>query len=221
LHRLLEVMQLEGPHNLLGLSYGGGIAMAYAEEFPEDVNKLILVAPYTEPLKAQDQWIRQQVSLTRITQPWNPSTDDELYDYFLKQNVYWTYPAAEPIVLENPYKLEATFRLVQGIRKWNASESFGSLPTAAVHMMVAQNDQYIPDLVLAEFWKSMPADAYGSYAVVTKSEHKIPEAQPKFAAAWVREILLENEVIADGTVFVADPISGIVRFHGGQLKLKF
>ncbi len=40
-------------------------------------------------------------------------SDDDLYDLFLHQIVYATYPQAEPIVLENPFKLEATYRLVQ------------------------------------------------------------------------------------------------------------
>ena len=35
-----------------------------------------------------------------------PHQLEAVYDYFLKQICYSTYPALEPIVLENPYKLE-------------------------------------------------------------------------------------------------------------------
>ena len=64
------------------------------------------MAPYTQPLKGQDDWIKQQISVTRMQFPFNPYSDEQLYDYFLRQICFSTYPSLEPIVLENPYKLE-------------------------------------------------------------------------------------------------------------------
>ena len=88
---LLKVMGVPKPYHIAGLSYGGGIAAAYSYRFPGQVKNVILMAPYTEPLEGQDLWIRGLISWTRQTYPYNPYSDDELYDYFLKQICYSTY----------------------------------------------------------------------------------------------------------------------------------
>lgn len=219
LKSLLTNMKVEKPYNLLGLSYGGGIALAYAGKYPTEVKKIIAMAPFTEPLQSQDQWIKMQVASARAMQPWNPYSDDELYDYFLKQIIYSSYPSAEPIVLENPYKLEATFRMVQGIRHFRAERILKLLPKHSVHLIIAGKDQYIPRDVLETFWDKIPQDVRVSKTIVDNSEHKIPEAVPKFSAAFVGEILRNNRAISGGREFEADPHTGLVDYDGGQMKL--
>ncbi len=102
LDALLKKLKLKGPFNIVGLSYGGAIAAEYAARFPKKIENLILMAPYTEALEKQDTWIKEQVALTRLQFPLNPYSDDAIYDYFLKQICFTTYPLVEPIVLENP-----------------------------------------------------------------------------------------------------------------------
>ncbi|MCE3011189.1 MAG: alpha/beta hydrolase [Proteobacteria bacterium] len=189
LKKLIEALEIETPVNLVGLSYGGGIAMAFAARNPKLVKSLMLMAPFTEPVASQDQWIKSQVWYTRKVYPLNPYSDDDLYDYFLRQIVYTTYPAAEPIVLENPFKLEATFRMVQGIRKWRADRDVAKLPKKSVHLLIAENDQYIERNVLETFWEAVPVAQRGSKSVLKGSEHKIPEAKPSEAARWVKGVL--------------------------------
>lgn len=219
LHSLVQALKIESKLNLAGLSYGGGLAMVYCQLFPENVNKLILMAPFTQPVEEQDKWIRSQIWYIRIMQPWNSATDDELYDYFLKTLVYTSYPIAEPIALENPFKLEGIFRLVQGIRKWNAGLSLSSFPEKSVNLIIAENDQYVKRPVLDAFWKSVPISARASYMVIRNSEHKIPEAVPRFAAAWIQEILNDNRTILEKQSFEGDPQRGIVHFKGGSFNL--
>src|SRR5690606_13405895 len=113
---------------------------------------LILLAPYTEPLEGQDKWIRAQIWATRNIFPYNKATDDELYDFFLRQIIWATFPQAEPIVLENPWKLDAIYNLVRGIRKFYAIDYADQLPPGKVHLMVAGMDQYIPREVMDNFW---------------------------------------------------------------------
>ncbi len=48
---------------LLGLSYGGGLALQMAADHPEQIQSAILAAPYVFPLPDQDQLIKQVVSL--------------------------------------------------------------------------------------------------------------------------------------------------------------
>lgn len=199
LNRLLTKLKLDRV-TLVGLSYGGGIALGFATAHPEKVSRLLLMAPFTEALADQDQYILGQVRATRLLNPFNPATDEELYDFFLRQFIYSVYPVAEPVVLENPFKLEAIFRMVQGIRFFRADAIVKDLPSASVHLMVAGRDQYIPREVLDRFWEALPPAARGSRLDISLTEHKIPEAVPNFAAAWVLETL-SNPLIGGGRVF--------------------
>lgn len=197
---LLDRLGLKKAH-LLGLSYGGAIAVAFANQFPRYAETVVLMAPFTQPLEAQDSWIRLQIAATRAANPWNPATDDELYDFFLRQFVYSTYPSAEPVVLENPYKLEAVFRMVQGIRKYIAKETLDKLPARAVHLIVAKQDQYIPQKVMDDFWDALPAAKKASRIYISGTEHKIPEAIPAYSSAWVAELVTRNPKISGGRTF--------------------
>lgn len=217
LHALARTLGLGGKLNLVGLSYGGGIALAYAAAYPRDVRNVVVMAPFTRPLAEQDEWIKSQIWYTRRVQPFNPASDDDLYDFYLRQVIYTTYPSVEPIVLENPFKLEGVFRMVQGIRKWTSDEAVGLLPASSLHLMIAGNDQYIKRRVMEEFWDSVPKDRRASLIVVNNSEHKIPESVPFFAATWVGEILRKNPVLSSGREFDADPFAGSVRYEGGSL----
>jgi pimeloyl-ACP methyl ester carboxylesterase len=188
LKKLLTVMKLKGPYNFVGLSYGGGIGLAYSFLYPQDIKNLILMAPYTEALEGQYNWIMAQIWATRQIYPANPAGDDELYDYFLHQIVYSTYPQSEPVVMQNPFILEGVFRMVQGIRKFRPLDLVDQMP-AHTYLMIAEYDQYIPRKVLNSFWDKVPAASKGGCVIIKNSEHKIPEAQPAMAAKWVYEIL--------------------------------
>lgn len=188
LNLLLKALNLPKPYNLVGLSYGGGIAAAYTFKYPQNIQKVILMAPYTEALESQDQLIKNQITATRLYYPYNPASNEQLYDFFLKQHVYTTYPLAEPIVLENPLKLEATFRMTQGIRKFVVSEESYKFPAKSVYLFVAEYDQYIPRGVMERFWKSIPEVSQGGFIIIKNSEHKIPESQAFKAVDQITEI---------------------------------
>lgn len=199
---MLEVLKLTRV-TTVGLSYGGAIAVAHASKYPAHVEKVIAMAPYTEALRAQDLMIQQQVLATRFMFPFNPASDDELYDFFLYQIVNATYPFAEPSILNQPNKLDATFRMVQGIRKLKLGHLVSNL-VVPTHLVQAENDQYIEDAALEEFWQSIPPSQAVSRSVIADSEHKIPEARPVVAAAWLKEIIAENPFINNGKSFFVD-----------------
>lgn len=219
LHKLLVSQGLQNNVNLIGLSYGGGLGLLYATKYPNEIGNLIAMAPYTQPLESQDKWIQAQIWYTRQVQPWNPSTDDELYAFFYHQIVYSTYPTAEPVVLGNPYILEAVYHMGLGIRKFNACDIAASLPKGALHLVVAGRDQYIPRDVMDNFWSKVPDEAKASRTVISNSEHKIPEAVPHFAAALVKEILTNKSVFSNGRNLEADPYTGKISYKGGKLEL--
>lgn len=219
LKELLVALKIPTPYNLVGLSYGGGMGIAFAEEYPEDIGALVAMAPYTKPIQGQDEAIRKQIKQTRITFPLNPATDDELYDYFLKQMVYLTYPSAEPIILEHPWKLEAVFRMAQGIRKWNALGALDKMPNANFHLMIADEDQYVARETMDELWDLLPVEKRGSLMVIEETEHKVPEFAPNFAAAWVYKVLTSKELFHTGVEFTGSPYTGTVTYDGGSFQL--
>lgn len=211
LRKLLKTIKLPAPYNLVGLSYGGGIGMAFTEAYPNDVKNLILVAPFTQALDGQDAWIKGQIWATRNIFPFNRYTDDELYDHFLQQIVYATYPQWEPIVLENPFKLEATFRLVQGIRQYRPIDTVANIPKGRLHLMVAVQDQYIQQSVLDNFWDKVPERLKASRIYVYGSEHKMPEAVPAFTTKWVEKIVLGEKELFKGYDFEGYPFRQEIR----------
>jgi pimeloyl-ACP methyl ester carboxylesterase len=191
---------------LVGLSYGGGVGLEFARTYPNRVARLILMAPFTEALASQDEWILRQIAGTRIAFPLNPATDDELYDFFLRKLIFTTYPSAEPIVMENPYKLESVFRMVQGIRRFEARKIVRQLPSASVHLVVADQDQYLKSSVMDEFWTNLPKRVKASRIDISFTEHKIPEAIPLFAAGWIYSIL-KNPTVSGGKEFHGNTIT--------------
>lgn len=207
LHELTMKMGLRGPLNLLGLSYGGGLSMAFARLYPQRVKNLILVAPYTEPVANADRTIKAQIDAIRLTQPWNTATDDELYGFLLRQQVYTVNPIAEPSTLEFPLKPEGIFQLIQGIRKYDFHKAAKFFPPRSTHLVIAAMDQYIPVAMLDKFWKSVPPQARASRVLVQLSEHKVPESQPAFLAYWVDQILKGNPSAFKGNSYQANPLT--------------
>lgn len=219
LKALLTKLKIKGPYNLVGLSYGGGIAAGFAAAYPNQVKNLVMMAPFTRPLAGTDNWIKAQIWATRQMFPFNKMSDDDLYDYYLHQIVYATYPQAEPIVLENPFKLEAIYRLVQGIRKARPIDLTDTIPAKALHLMIARQDQYINTSVLEEYWDAVPESARASLLYINGSEHKMVETVPYFTASWVYEILMGNKRLFRGSTFEGYPYRGEVRTGDDSIKV--
>jgi pimeloyl-ACP methyl ester carboxylesterase len=220
LNLLLDALSIKGQIHLVGLSYGGGLAVAFGAKYPARVGKLVLLAPYTQPVAVQDTWIKQQIIQTRILFPLNPATDDELYDYFLRNLVYSTYPAAEPSVLDRPGKLEAVYLMTQGIRKLRSVELLGDLPARSLHLVVALEDQYVSREELDNFWKDVPEGVRHGRIYISKTQHKIPEAIPAYIAEWLALVLNDDERVAGSKTYIGDPDAFKARSGEDVIDLK-
>jgi pimeloyl-ACP methyl ester carboxylesterase len=207
LHTLLKGLKIKAPYNLAGLSYGGGIIAAYATRYPQDVGNLIMINPYTEFLQTQKNWIKDQIKNTRMMFPANPASDEELTDYFIRQLVYTTYPAAEISSVENPYKLEGITRMVQGIRMYQPIEETRFLPKNSLHLVISLQDQYIPQDIYANYWKAVPLQARADLTYVQYSEHKLPEAFPRFTFQYIKGVLDGQPILFNGDVLLANPLT--------------
>lgn len=213
---LLDKLNITDPVNLVGLSYGGALSVAFAEKYPNRVDKIIPQSMYLGPLKSQDEWIRMQIDIyivqadwVKVMFPWvgdsysprDPKIYDALYDYFLRQIVYYVYPTVEPEILSQLYKPEATFRLVQGIRKLKPTNDIAPNLRGKLHMMVALQDQYIDQKDFAAFWTALPAATKSSMLIIDGSKHTIISDVYDFASAWVKLIIDGDPRIDSGKLF--------------------
>ncbi|MES2964578.1 MAG: alpha/beta hydrolase [Bdellovibrionota bacterium] len=205
--QLLDALKLQTAH-LVGLSYGGGIGFDFASKHPERVATLIAMAPFVAPIPWQDKYLQLQVEQTRLLNPFLTWSDDEIYDWYLRRFVYSTYPSYEPIVLETPHKLEATFRLVQGIRKFHVVDILHKLPQGKLHLVLAGDDTYVPKDMHEKFWSSIPKGVAASRLTIAGAGHKIPELEPQFSARWVKEIVRGNPKLSQGRQFTGQPWTG-------------
>lgn len=220
LNRVLDFLGIKGRVHLIGLSYGGGLALAYSAEFPQRVGQVFLMAPYIEPVPAQDAWIRQQIQLARLNPLFALLSEDDLYDYFLKQLVYATYPAAEPVITSHPYMLEAVYKMTKGIRKFSAYNFMKEFPHNSLHVIIAARDQYIENGIHYRFWEELPQNVKRSLIYIEGVEHKIPEDIPRHSAALVQLILAEGQDFSGGLEFVSQPQRGrIFSKTGYEAKL--
>ena len=206
LKSLHDTLNIQGPVILGGLSYGGGLAIQYMAEHPGDFDKMLLMAPYLEPLPTQDQWIRQQVAITRAANPLNPYSDDQLYDFFLRQLVYTTYPILEPIMLENPYKTEGVYRMVKGAKNWHAANVVKNLPAGKLHVMAGSQDPYVSLDSQKQFWNSVAPNVRQSFIIVSQTQHELPKDRPDYTAAWVLQVVDNNPELNKGLTFDGDPL---------------
>lgn len=207
---LEKKLKIDGQINVIGLSYGGGLALLLASKYPHLFDQIVAVSPFIARITAQDDMIRKAITWTRTYFPANPMTDDELYDFYLRNLVYSTYPLAEPVVTENGYKLEAIFRMVQGARKFSAKSLAANIRRANVHVMGAINDPYVLDTELKDFWASLNGKGL-SYLRVTDTGHKIPTERPELVASWLKQILNKNPELYKGLEFLGDAIKAEAR----------
>ncbi len=218
LRSLLQNLKIPAPYNLIGLSYGGGIAQAFSHKYPQYVKNMILMAPYTRPIDSQEIYINSQVLATQMMAPFLGWSQDQIYDYYLKLLIYTSYPLAEPSLLENKFKLEATFRLIQGIRKYLPEQTASKLAPGITHLMAGAADMTVLPYVLGTFWNNVNPRSKMSRIFLAGTDHKIPELIPHFAAAWVNQIVSGNPELFKGQDFVGYPHLGYAQSAGG-LKL--
>lgn len=185
LDELLTILKIPAPYNMAGLSYGGGILIGYGVRYPEKVNKLFLMSPYTEVIESGKNIILKQIEWTKIFFPYNDATDEELANFYLRLFAYMNYPLTEPSVLENPFKLEGVIRLTQGITPYEPIAEAHLLPKKSVHLMIGALDQYVDKEVYDKFWVAAQGSEPCSYINVTFVEHKLPQAYPAFFARWM------------------------------------
>lgn len=226
LHALKRALKISGPTASVGLSYGGAVALMYALRYPGDFDQTIAMAPFLERLPDQDHLILQSVRNHRLMFPLDPRSDEELYDLYLR-GVVATFPLVEPVILENPFKLEGVYRMVKGAKNWNAAGEAAKLPAGQIHIVAATGDEYVKLDRMQNFLNHVPSGVLESVLFIedpsaeillpSQKYHKIPELRPTLSAAWVHEIVSGNRHLQKGRIFNVDPQTGEAR--SGKIKI--
>jgi pimeloyl-ACP methyl ester carboxylesterase len=207
LNEMTLKLGMTGPLNLLGHSYGGGMAIAFAGRHPDRVKTAILLCPYTEPLAGPDQIIKEQVAATRLANPFNPASDEDLYNFFLYQDSMTIFPEADPSILISPLKPQAVFELTEGIRKYDMHAASKFFPANSVHLIIAGSDEYIAADVLNRFWSQLPPASRASRMTIQDSPHRVAQVYPVILAKWVTEIMDRNPETLGAHSFQSNPLT--------------
>ncbi len=123
----------------------------------------------------------------------NYISDDDLYDYFLKLLVYTAYVSVEPSILERPLKVEAVFRLAQGMKSFNGFDYVDSYPDSSVHLVVPEKDEYIAPETFSKYWEALPTRVRASRLYVKDGRHKLPQELPGLMARWILRIVNDED----------------------------
>lgn len=217
LHDLKQTLNISGPTFLAGLSYGGGVALYSAVKYPHDFDQVIAFAPYIERLSEQDKYIEMWVNTHLLLVPFETRTREKLYRYYLRAFIFSLFPMAEPALLDNPYKLNAVFRLIEGARSYRAVDYKDQFPKNKVHLISAQDDDLVKEPTLVALWNQIPG---ASFLRLERTGHQIPAERPTMAAAWVHRILSRHPAISGGRVFEGDPNGGKARSEDLVIDLK-
>jgi pimeloyl-ACP methyl ester carboxylesterase len=227
LHDLKKALRISGRTAVVGLSYGGAVGLQYATIHPDSFDEIIVMAPFLERLKKQDDWIRNAIAIHRMWVPLDPRSGEELYDAYLQWLVFSTYHLAETVIIENSVReafsrvvrgdfqlnavQEAIFRMVKGAKHWNAIHSAAKLPAHRVHVMGGMADEHVRINSRNEFWTAVPEKAKASYLVLERTHHKLPEIEPEFTAKWTLMIMNGRAHLHSGLTFLANPFTGDAR----------
>lgn len=220
--KLLQQLGITQPVTLLGLSYGGGLALQMAADYPEQIAQAILAAPYAFPLPDQDGLIRLLVKTIRNLYPqWRMVSFDNLYDLVLRGMVVSTYHLAEPEVLKwsPPFQSIAASELVRGIRHMSYMDLLKKLKVP-LHLIIAGRDSYIPRDKLDEFWAQVPAPEQGSTLEIEGSEHKMNESVGPFLASWAWELASNPDYLQHPGQFIGVPEDGVATEINGPRKVQ-
>lgn len=191
LSAVLEHLGIQKKINLVGFSYGGGIALKWASLFSHRVQKLILLVPFIIRLDqahpvARFWWqqFEKMQSLPglpgRQLQMWN-----RVYDHFLHEYMHYRFHDRIPSKIER----EAAIQLSEEIMKFNSFEVLHLLPKNSTFLLTVEKDTLVPRTLYHELWERIPDTVKKAWLIVPDGEHLLLEQAPHLVADWIEKII--------------------------------
>lgn len=168
-----------------GLSYGGGIAIAFAGTHPERVQKVVAFAPFVEPVQPTEDFLNKRVD--QVMRYFPETNSEELFKNLFRVIVYATYPLAEPSVLAHPLKPEAITHMALGIRSLDLTKIMHHLPKKSLNLVGGSFDSSVPLDVIERLWHRTPVSVRQSYTTLDTG-HRITTWRSEFSAHLIEAI---------------------------------
>ncbi len=212
---VLRALKVSRPVTVVGLSYGAGIAAAFADRYPDLTDKLIFLAPLVISLHRYDgngQWIQMNLDALRLW--WGPLWGPYVYDFYynmifrsyLSQRIVPERVPEEVKDIPDHYK-EAVFHQVRAMRDFDLrTYSFQSLAKNAVHMVIASEEELPAMKDQFRAWNSFAQK--GSVVYASPSWHAIPDSIPDLAGSLVGMMAEGRKEFTGGSAWMLPTKSG-------------
>lgn len=178
--------------NLVGFSYGGGLALWVAQNSPERVQKLILFLPFLLRLDLAfplSRILHFQYDLIKKMTPAFLQAPYHLieksYEHFVHDYMHFRFSERIP----QPLYREAAIQISEGIMKFNVFRVLNNLPPSKLHLVSADLDTLIPKSLVREFWTRLPESKKQSWTRIEDGEHLLFDQNPVFCAALLESLL--------------------------------
>jgi pimeloyl-ACP methyl ester carboxylesterase len=183
--------------DLVGFSYGGGVALNCAVESKINrvkINNLILLVPYVlrldlaHPLtRAFKNTFNMYRSLSGPFKSYYNSAE-KIYDNFMDHYMDYRFSHHQP----DPVYRRAAIELSQGMMSFDGFKAVQNLETTKLHLLSVGRDTLVPPGLYSDFWKKIPLSVRSSWTIVSDGNHLLFKQAPLFCANYIENILLEN-----------------------------
>jgi pimeloyl-ACP methyl ester carboxylesterase len=200
---ILDQLGITSPLNLVAHSYGGGVALRFAAEWPDRVANLILTVPYLirldrafpvqRALASQAEMMRGFGFFPHLTL----HSAEKWYQQFLGHYMDYRYQNA----VRDPVVRRALIHLTFGIMNFDAFKILDRLPSHSLHLMTVGLDTLVPRSLYSELWAKLPARVKESCLFIEDGEHLILDQAPGFCARWTEVLLSQDPPIDRGRRF--------------------
>ena len=176
---------------IVGLSYGGGIALHYTALYPTRVLGLGLIAPYVTNFKAYKPGITGlYYGLSFYNPLYKALSRLGLPPYFLGAKIKgrlndrtnWTHQ-----------RMSALTKLTMGILDLNTDKTLDnihSLPIG-IHLLTACQDNVVPIAAHRHFYNRIQKNITKSFSLEDGIGHRVLQQHPKQASMWIHRLLLD------------------------------
>jgi len=191
LSSLLNHLNIQQPIHLVGFSYGGGVAIKWASQHPDRIQKLILLLPYIIRLDRAFPmarlWWRQLESLKQSSGFLGRQAQmfDRVYDNFLNHYMHFRYSNHVP----EEHLRKAAIELSQEIMKLNVFDHLHTLPEKSTYLITSEKDTLVPNTLYRELWDKLPSNTKQAWIQISNGEHLILEQAPLLVSRWLQKII--------------------------------
>lgn len=174
---------------LVGLSYGGGLALHYTGHYTQRVLGLGLIAPYVSDFKSYKPGLTGLyyflASLNPLTKKLGPYS---LPYYFQLARMKGRL---NPATNWTPQKMNSLTKLTLGILELDTDKALDETPhlPLGIHLLTACQDTVVPIAAHRHFYNRIPKSMDKSFSLEDGIGHRVLSDHPKRAARWLHRII--------------------------------